>query len=98
MGGVGNHHIRPGQVLHHAPSGSLLHFLSDPALDLRISLGLLVLILDLLFGHAHVLAELEFLISKIRQCDDHIDRCNPNPQIRHQFRRQGKSLHQRHII
>ena len=51
MGGVPDHHVRLWHLLHHS---GLSHFplgLLDLSLDFRISLCLLELLLDLLFGH-----------------------------------------------
>ena len=55
MGRVSDDHVRLGNRLHHARSGTLLLNAAQTTLDLRISLRLLVFVLDLLLGHPQVL-------------------------------------------
>ena len=98
MGWVRDDHVRLGQILHHSPSGSFLHLLTDTPLDLRITFLLLVLFLDLLLGHSHVFAEFVLLVDKIRSRNDHIDQRHPDSQICHRSADQCNSLHQIHII
>ena len=71
MGGVPDHHVRLWHLLHHS---GLSHFplgLLDLSLDFRISLCLLELLLDLLFGHPDLPLIVPPLVKHVRAGQHH---------------------------
>ncbi len=77
MGGVGDHHVGCGYISEHAPIGNFPLALTEAALDLRVTIGLLHLVFDFLLGHA----QLAVVIPKLER---HIHRGNQDQTGRQQ--------------
>ncbi len=67
MGRVGDHHVGLGHLGHHPAPRHLALQLTDPALDVRVALAFLVLLLDLFLGHAQ-------LLEVVPELPGHVDR------------------------